>query len=227
MDIFDDRMEIMSPGGMMSGGRIQNMNKEHIPSMRRNEKISDIFGRLGFMNRRGSGIQRILNSYKNYSQEPTFYSDENIFLVTMPNRSFTSAKYSMLAHRDEVQHIDKSPLTYVKVTRSSGKNPLLDDINSAGLPTQLNMSMNIRVIKAIKDICIQKNERGLVREKTLTKLAAFYIKYRSDSSFNRDVLAAFFGIKPNSASKIIRKCCDLGIMGHEKRDVYFFVKLDV
>ncbi|WP_333502473.1 ATP-binding protein, partial [Lactobacillus delbrueckii] len=92
VDIFDDRMEIMSPGGMMSGSRIQNMNKEHIPSMRRNEKISDIFGRLGFMDRRGSGIQRILNSYKNYSQEPTFYSDENIFLVTMPNRSFTGAK---------------------------------------------------------------------------------------------------------------------------------------
>lgn len=255
VDIFDDRMEIMSPGGMMSGSRIQNMNKEHIPSMRRNEKISDIFGRLGFMDRRGSGIQRILNSYKNYSQEPTFYSDENIFLVTMPNRSFTGSKYSMSAHKDKAQyidkspltytvkvqhvdrspltytdktqHIDKSPLTYVKVTRSSGKNPLMDDINSAGSPTQLNMSMNIRVIKAIKDICIQKNERGLVGEKTLTKLAAFYIKYRSDSSFNRDVLAAFFGIKPNSASKIIRKCCDLGIMRHEKRDVYFFVKLDV
>ena len=39
------------------------MDIRHIPSMRRNQVISDVFSRLGFMERRGSGIDRILNSY--------------------------------------------------------------------------------------------------------------------------------------------------------------------
>lgn len=42
VDMYDDRMEITSPGGMMSGSRIQDLNLHHVPSMRRNEIISDI-----------------------------------------------------------------------------------------------------------------------------------------------------------------------------------------
>ena len=54
VDMFDDRMEIVSPGGMISGNRIQDLDLNHVPSMRRNEIISDIFGRLRYMDRRGS-----------------------------------------------------------------------------------------------------------------------------------------------------------------------------
>mgnify|MGYP000739014067 FL=1 len=63
VEVFDDRLEITSPGGMMNGRRVQDMDIRHIPSMRRNQVISDVFSRLGFMERRGSGIDRILNSY--------------------------------------------------------------------------------------------------------------------------------------------------------------------
>ena len=63
MEVFDDRLEITSPGGMMNGRRVQDMDIRHIPSMRRNQVISDVFSRLGFMEHRGSGIDRILNSY--------------------------------------------------------------------------------------------------------------------------------------------------------------------
>ena len=87
VDMFDDRIEIMSPGGMMNGSRIQDLNLYKIPSMRRNEVISDIFGRLHFMDRRGSGIQRILGSYEGFRNKPDFYSDNTAFWVTLPNRS--------------------------------------------------------------------------------------------------------------------------------------------
>ena len=58
--------------------------------------ISDVFSRLGFMERRGSGIDRILNSYVEVAQKPTFYSDSDFFIVTLPNRSVaTPAQISM------------------------------------------------------------------------------------------------------------------------------------
>ena len=96
MEVFDDRLEITSPGGMMNGRRVQDMDIRHIPSMRRNQVISDVFSRLGFMERRGSGIDRILNSYVEVAQKPTFYSDSDFFIVTLPNRSVaTPAQISM------------------------------------------------------------------------------------------------------------------------------------
>lgn len=36
IDIFDDRLEIYSPGGMMDGSLVQELNTDHVPSKRRN-----------------------------------------------------------------------------------------------------------------------------------------------------------------------------------------------
>ena len=90
VDMYDDRMEISSPGGMMNGSRIEDLDLSMVPSMRRNEIISDIFGRLHYMDRRGSGIRRIINSYTRFKIKPNFYSNEYFFLVSLPNRGVTS-----------------------------------------------------------------------------------------------------------------------------------------
>ena len=96
IEMFDDRMEISSPGGMANGRRIQDMDLRHIPSMRRNQVISDVFSRLHYMERRGSGIDRIMTSYAECAQKPIFYSDSTFFLVTLPNRSVAApAQLSM------------------------------------------------------------------------------------------------------------------------------------
>ena len=80
VDMYDDRMEISSPGGMMNGSRIQDLDLRMVPSMRRNEIISDIFGRLHYMDRRGSGIRRIINSYTYYKNKPIFIPMSIFFL---------------------------------------------------------------------------------------------------------------------------------------------------
>lgn len=87
VDMFDDRMEIVSPGGMISGNRIQDLDLRHVTSMRRNEIISDIFGRLHYMDRRGSGIGKIMNSYAAFVEKPGFFSNDTCFAVILPNRS--------------------------------------------------------------------------------------------------------------------------------------------
>lgn len=93
VDIFDDRMEIYSPGGMPDGTVIQDRNIQAIPSMRRNPVIADIFDRLGYMERSGSGLGKIRSSYEvsaNFEtgKEPVFYSDRSQFLVTLCNLNY-------------------------------------------------------------------------------------------------------------------------------------------
>lgn len=90
VDMYDDRLVIYSPGSMPEGHIIQDMNLESIPSIRRNPVIADIFAQLGYMERKGSGMGKILDPYKAlpfFSKRmlPTFYSDRSQFTVTFPN----------------------------------------------------------------------------------------------------------------------------------------------
>ena len=61
IDIFDDRVEITSPGGMFGGGSIQEYDIYSIRSMRRNPVIADLFHRMKYMERRGSGLCKIVS----------------------------------------------------------------------------------------------------------------------------------------------------------------------
>jgi len=88
IDMYDNRLEITSPGGMLDGSFVQNLDITKISSMRRNRVISDIFNRLHFMERRGSGLTRIIESYNNCSIKPNFTSDISSFKVTFPNKGY-------------------------------------------------------------------------------------------------------------------------------------------
>lgn len=90
LDIYENRLEISSPGGMIDGSTIQSQNIMNVPSIRRNQIISDIFGRLHLMERRGSGLARIIQCYRNSRLQPEFYSDASVFKVTLPNCNYTS-----------------------------------------------------------------------------------------------------------------------------------------
>lgn len=93
IDIFDDRMEIYSPGGMADGIAIQDRDPLSVPSTRRNPLLADIFERLGYMERKGSGFGKIINAYEfqvNYTEDkkPYFRSDRAGFVAVMPNLNY-------------------------------------------------------------------------------------------------------------------------------------------
>lgn len=101
IDVFDDRLVIYSPGGMPDGTKIQDRDIDTIPSTRRNPVLADIFGRLGYMERQGSGLNKIREAYENAANyqadmEPEFYSDRVLFMVTLKNLN-----YKMLANEAE------------------------------------------------------------------------------------------------------------------------------
>lgn len=93
IEMYDNRLEIYSPGGMYDGSIVQNLDTDKIPSRRRNPIIADIFNRMNYMERRGSGIKKIKGDYRkeaNYKEklEPKFYSDNNSFWVTLFNLNY-------------------------------------------------------------------------------------------------------------------------------------------
>lgn len=98
IDIFDDRMEIYSPGGMPDGSNIQERNPLNVPSTRRNPVLADMLNRLGYMERKGSGFGKIISGYEcqiNYSEKknPIFISDRYQFTVIMPNLNYDDPQH--------------------------------------------------------------------------------------------------------------------------------------
>lgn len=91
--MYDDRLEIYSPGGMYDGIPVQERNILTVPSRRRNPIIADVFSRLGFMERRGSGFKKIIQDYqsqRNYTDglAPVFKSEYGSFFLTLKNLNY-------------------------------------------------------------------------------------------------------------------------------------------
>ena len=97
IDMFDDRIEIYSPGGMYDGTKVQDRDLMQVPSRRRNPIIADIFNRLKYMDRRGSGFKKILGDYRmqpqyKESMEPKFNSDNDSFLLVLKNLNYDDSE---------------------------------------------------------------------------------------------------------------------------------------
>ena len=93
IDIFDDRIEFNSPGGMFDGTLIQNRDISKVPSVRRNPILADVFTHLGYMEKRGSGLRKICDlsaQLDGYNAElcPEFMSEANVFYTIIKNVNY-------------------------------------------------------------------------------------------------------------------------------------------
>ena len=120
IDMYDDRLEIYSPGGMMDGRLIQQLNPLTIPSKRRNPLLADFFSRLGLMERRGSGMKKIINTYRRYEHlsdyhAPKFTSNASEFHVTLWNLNYNGSDNNTTSDRasQEMEFI-KEPIEFTK-----------------------------------------------------------------------------------------------------------------
>ena len=116
IDIYDDRMEIYSPGGMPDGSLIQERDPLTVPSTRRNPVLADVLNRLGYMERKGSGLEKIISGYEfqiNYdeSKKPKFRSDRYQFTVVMPNLNYDDTRdVTTNVTRDVITNVSKDKL---------------------------------------------------------------------------------------------------------------------
>ena len=202
VEVFDDRLEITSPGGMVNGRRVQDMDIRHIPSMRRNQVISDVFSRLGFMERRGSGIDRILNSYVEVAQKPTFYSDSDFFIVTLPNRSVaTPAQISMESVASGVESAETSAESAETSTAFHG------------------MSTDAEV----RELCERLDSTRLTAS-TKERTLELFKRYRYQYQFRSINVAQLYGVQKSRASSIIKNLIKHGLVTSPEYGVYQFVK---
>ena len=126
IDMFDDRIEIYSPGGMVSGISLEGKNLLKIPSKRRNPILADIFSRLKYMERRGSGFKKILADYEGQvefeeTKMPVFEADNDDFTLTLYNLNY-GTNYATQVKQNSTQG-DTQDDTQEKIIKMIEENP--------------------------------------------------------------------------------------------------------
>lgn len=86
--IYDDRLEVTSPGGLYNGLTYEEVMNGH--SKIRNKGIANIFSQMGLIEAWGSGIKRIFTAAKEYGfPKPKFQEFDNMFRVELFRNSFS------------------------------------------------------------------------------------------------------------------------------------------
>ena len=89
--IFDDRIEIVSVGGLVQGLTLQDI--ELGVSQSRNPKLANCFYRMKLIESYGTGLQRIKESYQGSAKQPYWNVGPNAFVVVLPkNESIVTSR---------------------------------------------------------------------------------------------------------------------------------------
>ena len=157
IDMYDDRLEIYSPGGMLDGKLIQQLNPLTVPSKRRNPLLADFFNRLGLMERRGSGMKKIMDAYKQYQRLakchiPEFTSDASEFHVTLWNLNY-DGNNTAADNTYQKEEFVKEPVEFTKeFIKASRQIYKLISTNPKVSTVQMAISMGLSTRQVLKYI---------------------------------------------------------------------------
>lgn len=195
IDVYDDRLTIYSPGGMADGTRIQERDISNISSTRRNPVLADIFARLGYMERQGSGFKKITEAYyaaHNYRAElePKFYSDVTSFQVTLYNLNYGTAEKVVFEPENiafEQENVAFEP-----------KNIAFEQENIAFEPENIAFERSLSEIK--------------LNAPTKEKVLALFESFEYERAFTRSDIMQICHLASSSAGKMLNKLKETGLI---------------
>ena len=149
--LFDDRLEVTSPGMLLNGVSIKKMKEGY--SKPRNRAIASAFAYMKIIEKWGSGIPRILLECSEYGlPEPEFIDFDGDFRVNM-YRQLPEKDWS---HTDDTKHDTNDTLSEndTKILNLIRENP---SITQAELREKLQVS-----IVTVKRLMANLQKRGLI-----------------------------------------------------------------
>ena len=91
--VYEDRLTVRSPGGLLAGLTVQDLFREPHDSLRRNPILAGIMYYVKFVERWGTGTIRMRNACRQQNApDPEFESTEAAFTVTLRKGGLTAAE---------------------------------------------------------------------------------------------------------------------------------------
>ena len=213
IDIYDDRVELVSPGAMLDGTRIQDRDIYKVPSMRRNPVIADVFTQLDYMEKRGSGLRKmreLTEKLPNFLQgkEPQYQTEATSFYTTFYNLNWgENGRIPVEEVANRVNStLEKYPVSEECSVEKFGVNTNRFGVNEKG---------------SVKKFGVNTNRFGDTSKtpkkvsKTAQKIIDLVI---SDPSITADNMANKVGVTKRAIEKNIKSLRDMEILAHEGSD---------
>jgi ATP-dependent DNA helicase RecG len=90
ISIFDDRLEIVTIGGLVKGITLRDVMLGI--SILRNQHLANICYRLKLIEAYGTGMPKIMGCYDDYAVKPQIEATDNAFKITLPNTNSKTAE---------------------------------------------------------------------------------------------------------------------------------------
>ena len=156
IEFFDDRCEIISPGGFYGGLTLEEA-LNGVQSFR-NKYLVQLLHKLGYIENYSSGLDRIFKEYKNDKVKPAIETTLNMFKVTFPNMNY----------KFDDQEIDQE--TDQEIDQESIQRMILEVIKNEPTITRNGMAKKLNISSTkIKHYLDKMRNSGLIVHKGSTK----------------------------------------------------------
>lgn len=146
ISFFDDRVEFTSLGGLIKGLEIKDLY--YGVSESRNPNLANIFYRLKYVESFGTGIERIFESYKDFSKKPELLDSNNIFKVVLYNRNYVDSEENINSYIDKSDNREEKIIDYLdkneKINRKTVEK--LFDVSKTRATNILNKMINEKLL---------------------------------------------------------------------------------
>jgi ATP-dependent DNA helicase RecG len=132
VEFFDDRVEIISPGGLPDGISEEEYLDGRV-SVPRNRILTDVFFRLGIIERFATGVRRIKEQYIDLEAKPIFSVMENSIKIILP------------AADRKVRDVVKE--NFVEYGLTAGDKSIMEYIKKSGFITRLEAEKILKLGK--------------------------------------------------------------------------------
>lgn len=200
IDIYDDRVELVSPGAMSDGTQIQDRDIYNVPSIRRNPVIADMFTQLDYMEKRGSGLRKmreLTEKLPNFlpGKEPLYKTEASSFFTTFYNLNWgENGRISVEEVADRVNStLKKYPVNGGASERKFGVNKKSSE----------------------KRFGVKGEEASKRVSRTGQKIIDLVI---SDPSITAEAMSVKIGVSKRAVEKNIKELRERGILVHEGSD---------
>lgn len=154
IEIFDDRLTIMSPGPLPGGMKLEAiLDGQTLP---RNPQIVKVLYKLKYIEDYGTGIRRIIGNYENEDSHPDFNAREDFVKVTLPNLNYQRKEITSNFVKDTedipvMSDSWKKIIEYLK-THDSVTRPVVESIlgvKRVQSNKYLNSMVNAKIIQLV------------------------------------------------------------------------------
>ena len=146
VNIFIDRVEISSPGGLIKGLEKEDLGKI---SLSRNKLLFDLLSRTSYVEKAGTGIKRIRDSMKEYDLNVKFESTR-FFTVT-----FERENIGGIMKKNVKKIIENQPKTSQKPAKEERKKLILQEIKEKTF-TKRGFAKKIKMNKSTIELDLEE-----------------------------------------------------------------------